>query len=283
MPNPPKSSDIPCPLCGELRPERFSVYFDGYIKLYRCHTCSFVAHYPGPGKDTRVTSYREFYDLDFLKQGKAWMYPERKQVLQDIARRIHALKPGGRLLDVGCGDGLFLAQAKNLGFECFGIEESSTLSAFARKKTGAQVVTGEYTLEAFPKHKFDVISFIQVVEHLADPLAVMEVVKQHLAPGGLVVIEVPSIHAPHFLAYQLSGLKQFVKPPHGIIDCHIGYYTPRTMRLLAQTAGFSELALVTGRWKYKYHGLLRAVAYGLDPLFQLFGIGGILYIGQVKK
>lgn len=272
-----------CLVCGEDKAERFSIYFDGFIKLFRCHTCSFVAQYPGPGKDARVDSYREYYDLAFLDQGKEWMYPEREQVLHDIARRIHDVHPSGKLLDVGCGDGLFLAQAKKFGYTCFGIEDSADLSGYAKKKTGATVLTGQYNADSFPPHSFDVISFIQVVEHLPDPISVLGIVRQHLAPNGLLVIEVPSIHAPHFLAYSLTGMKKFVDNPHGIIDCHIGYYTPRTMRQLTDTAGFTEQQLVTGRWKYKYHGALKAMAHVLDPLFQVSGIGGILYIGKPSQ
>jgi len=277
------SLDRPCAVCGENRPEKFRSYFDGYLKLYRCVTCNFVAQYPGPGRYTVVESYNEFYDLAFVEQGKEWMYPERIPVLRDIASRIAQRKNGGALLDVGCGDGLFIQQAQQQGFTCTGVEDSAALAGYAHKKTDADIIHGQYSRDMFPAASFDVISFIQVVEHIPYPLPVLEAVKHHLKPGGLLVIEVPSIHAPHFLAYRMTGIKAFVAPPTGVIESHVGYHSPNTMRRLTGSAGFTELSLVTGRWKYKYSGLLRTLAYILDPLFEATEIGGILYIGTPKN
>jgi hypothetical protein len=124
-----------------------------------------------------------------------------------------------------------------------------------------------------------VITFIQVVEHLLNPLEILEIVQYHLKPGGIIMIEVPSRFAPHFLAYKATGIKWFVKPPDGVIDCHVSYFSPRSMRHLTQLAGFSEQSLVTGRWKAKYRGLLRYVAVFTDPIMNALGIGGILYTG----
>jgi hypothetical protein len=96
----------------------------------------------------------------------------------------------------------------------------------------------------------------------------------------MVVIEVPSIHAPHFLAYRLTGIEWFVKPPTGVITTHQGYYRPRTLVTLVTGIGFSIVELTTGRWRVKYGGLISSMARLTDPLFDILRIGGILLIGR---
>jgi SAM-dependent methyltransferase len=270
----------PCALCGEDNPDRFRVWFDSYIKLYRCQTCDFIAQFPGPGKNTIISSYEHYFSLDFTKSRQKFMYPKRRRVLQDIADRIQILKPKAKILDVGCGDGHFLYLCSKLGMNVSGVEYDRQLSAYAGKIAQADVKQGEYTQEVYPKNSFDVITFIQVVEHLSDPIKILKIAHDHLRPGGLIVLEIPSISAPHFLAYRLTGIKRFVNPPAGIIDCHFGYYSPKTIQILTQKSGFETVSSVTGRWHFKYHGLLGMAGQVLDPFFNLMRIGGILYIGK---
>lgn len=269
----------PCPLCGEKKPELFKLYFDGYVKLYRCLSCSFVSQYPGPGSNTLVMNYENRYSLDFLEKHE-FMYPYRKRNFQDIVDRILKLIPCGKIFDVGCGDGHFLYLCSERGLDCFGVEYSKDLASYASSKVGANIVQGPYNKEMYPKDSFDVITFIQVIEHIPKALEVLATAFYHLRPGGLVVIEVPSILALHFLAYRFTGIKWFVKPPHGIIYSHCGYYTPKTMIALTEKSGFKMISIVTGRWKYKYSGALKSIANIIDPIMNMTRIGGILYIGR---
>ena len=147
-------------------------------------------------------------------------------------------------------------------------------------KTGAKIIQGQYDKDMFPQDYFDIITFIQVLEHIPDPISALETAKYHLRVNGILVIEVPSIHSPHFLAYQWTGIKRFVKPPDGVIYSHYGYYTPKSLNALTKRCGFEELKVTTGRWQYKYAGLLGKVGKIIDPLLDSLKIGGILYIGK---
>jgi len=270
----------PCAVCGEIKPEMFKIWFDGYVKLYRCMMCGFVAQYPGPGKFTVVTDYQDFYSLDFVNKGQEFMYPKRRRALQDILNRLTTQKTSDRVLDVGCGDGHFLYLCSQKGFDCYGVEDSIALSSYASQKTGAKIAQGLYDREMFPQDYFDIVTFIQVLEHIPNPVSALEIAKYHLRDKGILVIEVPSIHSPHFLAYQCTGIKWFVKPPDGVIYSHYGYYTPKSLKALTKRCGFKELKITTGRWQYKYDNLLGKVGKIIDPLLDSLKIGGILYIGQ---
>ncbi len=269
-----------CAVCGESKPNSFRIYFDGYIKLYKCRTCGFIAQYPGPGCNTVDTDYEETYSLSFLDKGQSFMYPNRRRALQDIADRIAGIKTDGRLLDVGCGDGHLLHLCRGKGYECYGVEPSRLLAEYAAKKTGAQIIQGMYEKDTFPQGMFDVITFVQVLEHIVDPDRIIDVARCHLKPSGLLVIEVPSTRAPHFLMYQFTKNKWFVKPPDGVIPCHVGYYTPSSLERLVNDHGFRTASLVTGRWQYKYGGVLGKVGKALDPAFDRLRIGGILLMSE---
>ncbi len=274
-----KKDDRPCVICNESRPEMFKIYFDGYIKLFKCLNCGFIAQFPGPGRNTIVNEYENRYTLGFLDQGREFMYPNRKASFENIANILTKIKSGGRLLDVGCGDGHFLHICAKKGLKCFGVEDSKILSSYATAKTDVPISQGQYHREMFSKNYFDIITFVQVIEHIRDPVTALETAKYHLKPDGILVIEVPSIWSPHFILYRFTGIKKFVRPPTGVIYSHFGYYSPKTLRVLTQKCGFLQRSLTTGNWQYKYANIFKIV----DPLLNFLNIGGILYIGEIKK
>jgi 2-polyprenyl-3-methyl-5-hydroxy-6-metoxy-1,4-benzoquinol methylase len=271
---------VDCLVCANGDPDRFRIYYDGPIKLYRCLECGLVAQYPGPGRESRVLDYRDFYEISWDSAIQEWEYPERGAALADIARRIRAAGGRGRLLDVGCGDGQFIARCGELGLECAGVEESVALAEYARRTTGAEITTGRYVASMFAPATFDVISFIQVVEHLHEPRAVLEAASEHLRPGGIVCIEVPSRTAPHFLLYRATRIHQLVDYPRGVIPSHLAYYNPSAMRRLTSGVGLEEISLTTGRWAAKYHGWKHAIGRVVDPIANGTRVGGILYLGK---
>ncbi|MGB8489941.1 MAG: class I SAM-dependent methyltransferase, partial [Bacteroidales bacterium] len=215
----------PCAVCGETNPGSFKIWFDGYIKLYRCLKCGFVSQFPGPGKSTIIDDYQDLYSLDFLKQGKEFMSPHRRRIFQDTLNRILAIKKSGDILDIGCGDGHFLYLCKQKGFNCTGVEDSKSLSSFASQKTGTNIISGRYNRDMFPAESFDIITLIQVLEHIPDPKTALETASYHLHRNGILLIEIPSISSPGFIAYRFTGIKKLVKPPNGVITTHFGYYT----------------------------------------------------------
>jgi len=204
----------------------------------------------------------------------------RRAVLKDIVCRMQKYRTTGDILDVGCGDGHFLFLSSKEGYNCYGVEDSQKLSSYASSKSGAKVIQGRYSKEMFPENTFDIISLIQVLEHIPTPISTLETAKYHLRPNGILVIEIPSIYAPHFLAYRLTRIKKFIKPPNGVILSHFGYYNPNSLFKLTKKCGFNKEELVTGRWQYKYSGYLKKIGRILDPVFNFTNIGGILYIGR---
>jgi SAM-dependent methyltransferase len=267
-----------CALCDESRPEAFRIWFDGSVKLYRCRSCGFVSLFPGPGGDPLVGEYGDAYSLEFTERGPL-MYPERAEVLSDIVQRLRTRMPHGQLLDVGSGDGHFLSLCRPY-YDCQGIEPSEALAGYAARLSGVPVVNARYEADAFPAESFDIVAMIQVLEHLPNPRDVLAAARKHLCAGGVLVVEVPSIRAPHFLLYRATGLKRVVLDHRGIITSHFGYYEPHTLRRLVVSCGFTKLCIVTGRWAVKYKGVKGAIGRVADPVLDRLEIGGILLLAE---
>lgn len=275
-------SDIttnPCPVCGEDRPELFKIFYDGHLKLYKCRRCGFVAQYPGPGKVSLIVNYENFDNLEFLKDGREFMHPEKSDAFIDIIKRISFYCSQGKLLDIGCGDGHFLSLCTKYGYECYGVEWNKSLSSYATLKSGAVITQGAYSKNMYRENSFDIITLIQVLEHCLMPNSILEAAMYHLRPGGLLIIEVPSINSPHFLAYKFTRIKYFVNSPVGVVFYHLSYFNPKTLATLIDKIGFVKIDLITGRWACKYQGIQNKMGKAIDSLLNLLKIGGILYIG----
>ena len=144
-------------------------------------------------------------------------------------RRLLAARAGpGRLLDVGCGDGKFLASLKPLkSLEASGIDLSETNVARAKARL---VNARRATLEELGREgaRFDVVTLTHVLEHFADPIKVIGLGKSLLNPGGEILLSVPySPTSGEALKPDIMNL-----PPH-----HLTRWNMASLERLAGLAG----------------------------------------------
>src|SRR5439155_3001922 len=99
----------------------------------------------------------------------------------------------GRLLDVGCGDGLFLAIAGRAGWSVEGIEFSPEGARRATHRLGRPIAVGDLARDTALAGPFDVITLWHVLEHLPDPATALRAARARLRPGGLLVAAVPNL------------------------------------------------------------------------------------------
>ena len=108
----------------------------------------------------------------------------RSMVYQDYLRRIACHAPGGRLLDVGCAHGFFLAEARRRGYVVVGVEAHPDMAGFARGALRLDVVEGLWS-DVEPASKlFEVITFNDSLEYMPDPVAALRKAAARLARGG---------------------------------------------------------------------------------------------------
>jgi 2-polyprenyl-3-methyl-5-hydroxy-6-metoxy-1,4-benzoquinol methylase len=142
------------------------------------------------------------------------------------------LPTGKRLLDVGCGGGLFLRISKKLGAIEQGVEPSAYAADQAQKQ-GLRVFCG--TLESFAEQtpadvKFDIITASHVLEHVPEPVATLRTMRRFLAPQGFIWIAVPNASYP--ICRALKGFWHSSDLPY-----HLMQFTPSSLAEAGRRAG----------------------------------------------
>ena len=131
-----------------------------------------------------------------------------------------------RFLDIGCGQGEYLLAAKELGWDCAGIEPSPEHSEVGRRVFGLNIMTGYFESGRLGGAKFDVVLFSHVIEHLYDPGAFLDDVMKILAPAGRIIIVTPNTAS--FVARMTGKYWPMLKPPD-----HVTMMTPAAFKILA--------------------------------------------------
>jgi 2-polyprenyl-3-methyl-5-hydroxy-6-metoxy-1,4-benzoquinol methylase len=193
--------------------------------LFRCRTCGTVQQPGLPSGDDLHDLYREMSDDAYLAE-EAGRRATARRVLGLIAPHV----PGGRLLDVGCGHGLLLDEARRMGYDVLGLELSRTAARHATGTLGLDVL--QEPVEGFAastSDRFDVIVLADVIEHLDDPAATLDACAALLADGGVLCVITPDPSAP--LA-RLAGPRWW-----GYVPAHTCLLPGRTLRELLSARG----------------------------------------------
>ncbi len=232
-----------CALCGSTQTRPLFVARDrllgrpGAFSVVRCTACSLVYLCPRPAGSALDAFYPDaYYPLDATPSAQV------RAVAVGLFRRVQAwVREQGRarvrLLDVGCGTGVFLDLAQQAGWHVWGIEPGAAACAYARTRFGLDVHCG--TLEDAPllPESFDVVTMWHVLEHLPHPLEGLRRVHQALAPGGLLLIGVPNFAS---LEACLFGRRWYSLD----VPRHLYHFTPATLRAIVSAAGLRPVRLV---------------------------------------
>jgi 2-polyprenyl-3-methyl-5-hydroxy-6-metoxy-1,4-benzoquinol methylase len=270
---------MPCPVCHSDKsrvicdcsqvPPRLTT-LTGII--HECSDCRFIY------KETIEQPLDRLADLyRFSLQETRWYFgptlkgyrensPEIRffsSVLQETQRHlsgpVHTRPP--RLLDVGCATGAFLDRSRAFGFDPYGVELNPYLAQYAQDAFNLPVIVGELTLGFFEPDYFDAISMLDVIEHVPDPVAILNAAGALLRPGGLIVLYTPnhrSVIARLSLAtYQWSGGR--VRGPVHIVfgTNHVSFFDHHSLPAVLRRAGFECEALYRIPYDTQYQGEIR--------------------------
>ncbi len=142
-------------------------------------------------------SYEEEYwgiaiDPDGKKRNILDEWSDQVENFRHILSFLETYNPGN-ILDIGCGPGFFLS-GLNSKWKNYGIDISKKAAEVCKKY--AIMETGELTKANYKNNYFDVVTMIHVVEHLLNPLAYIDKIKQILKKDGLFIIETPDFDSP---------------------------------------------------------------------------------------
>lgn len=157
--------------------------------------------------------------------------------INELLDGFEKFKQTNKILDVGCGPGLFLLEAKKRGWEVYGTEFTDQQIEYLNSK-GIKTSQGKLKKESFASESFDVIISSEVLEHINNPIEELTLFNSFLRKGGLTYITTPNFNAIE--RYLLKGKYNVIDYPE-----HLCYYTPKTIDLLLSRCGFEKLQIKT--------------------------------------
>ncbi len=175
-----------CVSCGssDLRPLKCEAV---HYRQFLCRGCGLVFSDPMKGADPKLYRGAESH-VDYWTWGFEISWHHRLFLEEGELR-------GKRLLDIGCGAGEFLVEARKAGCEVYGVDFVEEKTVVARKRFGLENVvcaSAFEAVEAFKGKAFDYVTFFEVLEHLEDPAGFISRVRGLLKPGGRVALSVPN-------------------------------------------------------------------------------------------
>ncbi|MFT5197992.1 MAG: SAM-dependent methyltransferase [Planctomycetota bacterium] len=261
-----------CPICDGAEPHPI---FDKTGKtFYRCTQCqlAFVhAIYPEFAED--VDHLSTTYEFEEAIKPNA----RQRKKMDAWLKRMAPHKKTGKLLEVGCGQGIFLQYAREAGWDVTGVDVLAPVVEVARSKRGLNVHLGHLEPAQLDADQFDACFMSEVIEHIVDPVPLMTEIRRVLRPGGVSVVSTGN-------ACSWSALFRGAKWGYYRFGghLHIRFYGPGSARALAQKAGYKSVDVHTHGFAFgeakemkgKWYKLPAKVVQGLlSPIVTVLGRG----------
>jgi SAM-dependent methyltransferase len=243
-----------------LTSDSFAITDSAYgqtTKLGKCNTCDFIQCIENINV---LEHYNNLEDFGYEESRKERML-QSKKILDVIKKYTH----GEKLLDIGAGSGILVEQAITQHYKAVGIEPSLWLQKKATEKN-IPVVQG-----IFP-HKeitglFDVITLIDVIEHVDNPFSLVTNIKEHLNKKGIFVVITPNVSSLIARALQKRWWHFRV--------AHIGYFNKKNLNIIMKRAGYKQVHLQNATWYFSIEYLFERTKRYL-PFLSKIQLPGLL-------
>ena len=223
-----------CPICKNYK-LKYWFKLKGFT-IVKCRECgvSFV-------KDIVTQKELDYHygaDLEVVNPAGDSVYLKEQNIenLKYFYRKLKSLivkkVPKGKLLDVGCNAGLFLDVMD--GFDRYGVERSTAAGMVAKEKYGDKIFIGTFEDYKAPEVLFDCISVQDVLDHMTNPVEVMNKCNKLLKSGGLLVVKV---HDMSCLYAKFSGKKFYALVP----PSHLFFFNRTSLTKTLEKASFKVL------------------------------------------
>ncbi len=234
---------VVCDFCSE---DSYSIkYVKDRFNIVQCNNCDLVYvnprlkqddiynlynedYFTGKGFDERVQYRKEFDEKSSLLDLGNWDISTIKEMLGEPCDN-----KSPKMLDVGCGTGLFLWKAKQQGFDVEGLELSSYASKFV-ESLGIPVRNKTIDDAELIPRSYDAIIMKEVIEHLPNPKNAFMKIYSSLKPGGVLFLTTGNYNSPE---RKLKGKNWFYFMPEG----HIYLFSNKTMKNYLRDTGFSKI------------------------------------------
>lgn len=253
-----------CPLCGggEYR-EIMRVDLDSAqaehlgvagFPLVKCLSCGLLYLTPRPSDELLNFYYsesersREFMNDFMISDRNA-----QSAYWNDAVSGLQKFNGGapGRLLDIGCGAGWFVKIAADRGWDSHGVDMSGILADAAEKTAPGRIRHAPFKASDYERASFDAVTMFDVLEHVVDPVRIVEDAAALLKPGGVLLVTVPDADS---IFFRLYGRRWRMIITVG----HLVYFTRSTLEALLARHGLRPALRI--RPEFDRHGAASPLA-----------------------
>lgn len=194
-------------------------------RAWRRLKAAYLAERYGYSSPTRPVEQRTLAGLMYL-------LPLRRREVEASVRYLPR-RSGGRVLDVGCGSGDWLARMRALGWEVQGLDFDAAAVQVARER-GLDVRLGSLEEQGYASASFDAVTLNHVIEHVPDPIATLSECHRILRVGGTLVLATPNALSLSHRVFRADW--RGLEPPR-----HLHVFTPASLRRALERAGFKRI------------------------------------------
>ncbi len=260
-----------------------------WIQLLKCKDCGFAFTKEIP------------YARDFFSQRYDICFNPEVEHKDQFKNHIHETifynlkkykKEDGHFLDIGCFSGILLCKARDRGFFVSGIVLNPTMEKYCVDVLKLDVLSESIDLISSKENFYDVITLIDVLEHLQGPKEVLKKCFNALSKSGILVIKVPNLY-PQIIKQSLA---RFLKiSSKGIFENfgHLNHFSPVSLKNVLQDLGFEILHIAPAESEFfeesnvynKVRNMFRKLYFFVVmSIYKFFGINiGFNLVAYVRK
>jgi SAM-dependent methyltransferase len=270
---------VPCALCGGLS-FKPALKCEGFSYV-RCALCGLVQMNPQPLEEEVGRRYSENYGSDYL----AYELANEKPFLElqllalgdagfwEMEKQLFKAAGKPKVLDIGCATGTLLAELRDRGWNCTGLEICEPEASYARRERGLDVRSLPLGKNHFPDNSFNAVLASHLIEHVNNPAGLVSEAYRILAPGGVFIVTTPNIGG--FQAKLFRGRWR-----SAIFD-HLYLFSIKTLSEILTQKGFAVEK--TSTWGGLAAGTAPAPVKRLfDRAAKKFGFGDVMLIRAGK-
>lgn len=227
-----------------------------------CPGCGIVRRCPMPAPEALEHMYRDSYSEERMTEGTTEQ-ASPDAVLEAWADGLcrHWLRPGMRVLDVGAGTGGLVEALRRRGVDAAGVELNQTARAWCLRRR-AIALSPELPMAGAA---FDVVTLIEVIEHVGRPSHALEAVRSILSERGVLVVSTPNLRGLHAILAQ--GLWREAQKPF-----HLCFFRESVLEAALKKAGFRWSL----RWRFFPPQARGALGAAKTRALQVMGVPGTL-------
>jgi len=255
-----------CLACGDSRITRSDFLVSRSHHLFKCTGCGFGFLEMKPA-ETELPFDDYWDEINERIYTDAAVVRELQEKYTRYLSVIERSAPNRRLLDVGSGAGIFVAAAVGRGFQAVGVEPSARAVEISRHWGELPIVHGLLQADDDLPRDNGALTLWDVIEHVPDPTALLTACADHLADGGLLVLETPDEGSLlRDLVRTAARLgRRFDQRSYLYYRAHRYYFTRRAMETVLRRCGFDRVAFYRDHTMFEKSLLKLRLYRGLSP------------------